>query len=123
MNESSDDKLKEEALYEALNFIKSDLGFSSLDIAILLRASGHAVNHWFCIKAVSLDEEALSAVIDFIAIHRSLCSMFSNKKNRMAWLKSPHPDFQNKRPLDVMKEVDGLFAVRTYLAAAVKRGA
>lgn len=119
--------LNGEALYEALAFIKKDLGFSNFQIATILRLSRYTINRYFRLKNVSLGKSkeilSISRVSDFIAIHQNLFSMFSNRENRLAWLNTAHPVLTRK-PLDIIIEDEcGLRNIRIYLDAMIIRGA
>ena len=126
MKKDDNHREKEIALYEALAFFQEDLGFSNYDIANVLRLPMRIVNNWLGSKRIILNRKAYTpnqlAVIDLIAIHKSLLSMFSKKENRLAWLNAIHHTL-GKRPWDIMKEPHGLHIIKTYLDTVIDRGA
>lgn len=125
MEKKSGRKFEEKTLFKALAFVKNDLKISESEIASVLNMPAGTIKWWFSEKRVILNKKTVKpAVAHLIGIHRNLCSMFSTKKNRFAWLKTPHPDMANKLPpWDVMCSHGGLSVVHSYTDAQIEKGA
>lgn len=108
-----------EALYETLCFIKEDLDLSNADLAPILKVTESRIECLLAGKEVPL----CKCILYLIEIHRNLCSMFSERKNRAQWLNTEHPVLRRK-PIDVLKqELQGLDFVKSYLDYVMDRGA
>jgi uncharacterized protein (DUF2384 family) len=69
-----------------------------------------------------LEGHLREATSHFIAILRSLAAIFSNSKDRSAWIKTPHPELEHP-PIELMCSFTGLSQVRQYLDYVRGRGA
>ena len=118
--------LEEKALYKALSFLKNGWGLAYTEIALMIQVPEQTLNRWFSKKKIHRDKsltlDSRLSLFDLLRIHQNLYSMFSEKNNQLAWLKTPHSNF-GKPPLEVMKERGGLNRVRCYLDAIRDRGA
>lgn len=126
MENSAEKKYKERILFAALDFFKRDFEVSEAEIAKILNVKCEAVRSWFRRRRVNLnnDENLEKRIALLIGIHWNLVTMFATSKNRMLWLKTPHPDMHNKvSPLEVMFRPGGLSALNSYAIRAVGEGA
>lgn len=116
-----------EAVYEALDFLRRSWNLSGSRIAAILHLRPGTVNAWLQNKRVPIGkppfDPTAEALINLLAVHRSLDSMFSEPKNQVAWLKTKHPEL-GCAPIDKMQEnAEGLALVRGYLDYVRGRGA
>lgn len=126
MENESERRYKERILFSALDFFKRDFEVSEAEIAKILNVKPEAVQSWFVARQVNLnkDENLERRIALLIGIHWNLVAMFSTSKNRMLWLKTPHPDMYNKvSPMEVMFRPGGLSALNSYTIRAVGEGA
>ncbi len=117
----------QEAVYEALEFLRSSWKFSGSMLAKLLHLPVNTVNLWLSKKRVPIGsppfDPRAEALLNLVAIHRSLHAMFSTPANQLAWLKTRHPEL-GFVPLEKIQEsLSGLFLVRQYLDYVRGRGA
>lgn len=126
MENESEQKHKERILFAALDFFKRDFEVSDAEVSEILSVQVVAVQRWFLERRVDLsDDENLEIRIALlIGIHWNLVAMFSASKNRIAWLKTPHPDMPKRvSPLKAICQRGGLSSVNTYTAILVGEGA
>ncbi len=117
----------QEAVYEALEFLREKWGYSGSRVAKLLRLSVSTVNTWLKKERVPIGrppfDPTAEALLNLLAVHRSLDSMFSDSKNQVAWLETEHPEL-GFVPLEKIQEsMEGLILVRQYLDYVRGRGA
>ena len=117
----------QEAVYEALEFLRSSWKFSGSMLAKLLHLPVNTMNLWLSKRRIPIGappfDPRQEALLNLLAIHRSLHAMFSEPANQLAWLKTRHPDL-GFVPLEKIQEsLSGLFLVRQYLDYARGRGA
>ena len=117
----------QEAVYEALEFLRSSWKFSGSMLAKLLHLPVATVNLWLSKKRIPIGSPPFDpreeALLNLLAIHRSLHAMFSQPANQLAWLKARHPEL-GFAPLEKIQEsLSGLFFVRQYLDYVRGRGA
>jgi hypothetical protein len=117
----------ERAVFEAVEFLQDTWNLSGSALAKLLRIPVNTVNFWLARKRIPLGEPPfeprMEALVNLLAIHRSLHAMFSERENQLAWLKTPHPELGGV-PLDLIREsFSGLLLVRQYLDYVRGRGA
>lgn len=120
-------KTAEEAVYEALSFMREAWSLSGSALAEFLRLPASTVNTWFAKKRVPLGkppfDPTAEAILHLIAVHRSLDAMFSGPEGQRAWLDTPHPAFE-RAPADLMRDsLAGLIFIRQYLDYTRGRGA
>lgn len=126
MGNEAEKKYKERILFAALDFFKRDFEVSDAEISKILNVENRAVRSWFRRRRVNLnnDENLEKRIALLIGIHWNLVAMFSTSKNRMLWLKTPHPDMYAKMPpMEVMFSPGGLSALNSYTIRAVGEGA
>lgn len=117
----------EKAVYEALAFLRNSWGMSGSMVAKLLRLPVNTVNFWISKQRIPIGippfDAKGEALLNLLAIHRSLYAMFSEPANQLAWLKTKHPAL-GFVPLEKIQEsTAGLFYVRQYLDYIRGRGA
>jgi DNA-binding transcriptional regulator YiaG len=117
----------EEAVYEAIEFLRSSWKMSGSMLAKLLHLPVNTVNLWLSKRRVPIGsppfDPRAEALLNLVAIHRSLHAMFSAPANQLAWLKTLHPEL-GFVPLEKIQEsLSGLFLVRQYLDYVRGRGA
>jgi DNA-binding transcriptional regulator YiaG len=117
----------EKAVFEAVEFLREAWGLSGSALAKLLRVPVNTVNHWLSRKRIPLGEPPfdarMEALINLLAIHRSLHAMFSERENQLAWLKTPHPELGGVPIEKIRESFGGLLMVRQYLDYVRGRGA
>ena len=130
MENKSEARHKERILFSALDFFKRDFEVNDAEIAKILSVKTEDVQGWFTERRVDLnDDENLEIRIALlIGIHWNLIAMFSASENRMAWLRTPHPNmdtnmFKQRSPLEAISRPGGLSAVNSYTAFLVGEGA
>src|SRR6185295_15811847 len=86
----------QEAVYEALEFLRSNWKFSGSRVAKLLHLPVNTMNLWLSKKRIPMGSPPFDpreeALLNLLAIHRSLHAMFSEPANQLAWLKTHHPE-------------------------------
>ncbi len=102
-----------EAVYDALNYMIHSWGYSHSKIAKLLRLPVSTVNTWLRSKRVPFGKPPYTpvedAVLQLIAIHKSLSAMFSDPRDQTAWLETLTPNLgQLQRPKS-NNQLKGLF--------------
>ena len=117
----------QQAVYEAVEFLRSSWKFSGSTLAKLLHVPANTVNLWISKKRIPVGappfDPRAEALLNLLAIHRSLHAMFSESANQLAWLKTRHPEL-GFVPLEKIQEsINGLFLVRQYLDYVRGRGA
>lgn len=126
MENRDEKKYKERILFSALDFFKRDFEVSDAEISKILNVRTSVIRSWFAQRRVALndDENLNTSIVLLIGIHWNLCAMFSRSKNRMAWLKTSHPNlYQGKSPLQAISRPGGLSAVNSYTSLLVSEGA
>ena len=126
MENRDEKKYKERILFSALDFFKRDFEVSDAEIAKILNVPTKNVRGWFLERRIVLDnnENLEISIALLVGIHWNLCAMFSKSKNRMAWLKTGHPQMYKKiSPLQAISRPGGLSAVNSYTAMLVGEGA
>jgi len=117
----------EQAVYEALQFLRAQWALSGSMLAKLLHLPVNTVNLWLSKKRVPVGRPPFDpreeAVLNLIAIHRSLHAMFSEPPNQLAWLKTRHPKLGFIPWEKIQESLSGLFLVRQYLDYVRGRGA
>lgn len=64
------------------------------------------------------------AAVAVLAIYRSLSAMFDNPSDQVKWLRTPHPSFRKKAPVEyAQNSMSDLFQLRIYLDYVRGRGA
>ncbi len=117
----------QQAVFEALEFLRSEWKFNGSALAKLLHLPITTVNLWLSKKRVPVGvppfDPRAEALLNLLAIHRSLHAMFAEPANQLAWLKTTHPEM-GCTPLEKIQEsTQGLFWVRQYLDYVRGRGA
>jgi hypothetical protein len=116
-----------EAVYDALNYMIHSWGYSHSKIAKLLRLPVSTVNTWLRSKRVPFGKPPYTpvedAVLQLIAIHKSLSAMFSDPRDQTAWLETPHPELGTAPAAKIEQSTEGLVYVRQYLDYIRGRGA
>lgn len=126
MENGAEKKYKERILFSALDFFKRDFEVNEAEIAKILNVKSEAVRSWCRKRRVNLknDENLEKRIALLVGIHWNLVAMFSASKNRMLWLKTPHPDMYAKMsPLEAISRPGGLSAVNSYTTRLVGEGA
>lgn len=85
------------------------------------------MNTWLRSKRVPFGKPPYTpvedAVLQLIAIHRSLSAMFSDPRDQTAWLETPHPELGIAPAAKIEQSTEGLVYVRQYLDCIRGRGA
>jgi hypothetical protein len=110
-----------------LEFLRSSWKFSGSMLAKLLHLPVNTVNLWLSKKRIPMGippfDPREEALLNLLAIHRSLHAMFSEPANQLAWLKTRHPEL-GVVPLEKIQEsLSGLLLIRQYLDYVRGRGA
>ena len=116
----------QEALAEALSFLKGRWKLSGAKIGELLHLRARTINDWLKKGKVPIEEPLspeVQTLIHLLAIHRSLEAMFSEPQNQVVWLTTKHPDFECSPWDKIKKSIEDLIMVRRYLDYARGRGA
>jgi len=117
----------EEAIYEALEFLCASWNCSGSEVARMLRLSPSTVNNWLQKERVPIGKPPFDpnaeALINLLAIHRSLDALFSEAKNQKAWLKTRHPELGCVPMQKIQESMEGTLLVRQYLDYVRGRGA
>lgn len=120
LNEQLTKKEKQDALFKVLKKISDDL-FSGKqqDLANCINVDKSSVSVWFDKKSCTANTEKrdnnFQVIINFIAVYRSLCSIFPSPEDRRTWFFSQNSHLGNS-PLKLMQgNIEGLFTVRQYL--------
>ncbi len=117
----------QEAVYEALDFLRKNWKLSGSKLAQLLHLPINTVNLWLSKKRVPLGgppfDPREEALLNLLAIHRSLHAMFSETANQLAWLNTPHPQLGFVPLTKIQESMSGLLFVRQYLDYIRGRGA
>ncbi len=122
----SSDPVAGKALAEALKFLQKEWGWHGKDLHPILRISVSTINSWLrqtyipVAKPLSLEAQA---IINLIAIHKSLNAMFEQKADQLKWLNTPHPDMGISPKEKMASSMEGLIGVRQYLDYVRGRGA
>lgn len=115
------------AVHSALRHLMSEWDLSEAKVAELLRLHPNTVRKWTADGAVPLGKPPFSpnheALLHLLAIHRSLCAMFSKPENQRAWLNGEHPDFEAPPLKMIAGSLEGLIMLRQYLDYVRGRGA
>src|SRR5436190_987038 len=100
----------QEAVYEAVEFLRSSWKLSGSTLAKLLHLPVNTVNLWLSKKKIPIGAPPFDpreeALLNLLAIHRSLHAMFSEPANQLAWLKTRHPEL-GVAPLEKIRESAG----------------
>ncbi|HYX32177.1 MAG TPA: MbcA/ParS/Xre antitoxin family protein [Oligoflexus sp.] len=91
---------------------------SKKDLAACLRVSAASVSRWFQDELCTVPHNGndYQVILHLLAIHRSLCAIFTSPEDRRIWFKSPNSDLEGKSPEDMAKSgLAGLIHVRQYL--------
>ena len=96
-------------------------------LAKLLHLPVNTMNLWLSKKRIPIGtppfDPRQEALLNLLAVHRSLHAMFSEPANQLDWLKTRHPEL-GFIPLEKIQEsLSGLFLVRQYLDYVRGRGA
>jgi len=115
------------AVFEALDYLRQSWNMNGSKLAKLLHLPVNTMNHWLSRKKVPIGKPPFDAreeaLLNLLAVHRSLHAMFSEPENQLAWLKTEHPGL-GFVPLERMQEsITGLLFVRQYLDYVRGRGA
>ena len=117
----------QEAVYEALQFLRSNWKLSGSMLAKLVHLPVNTMNLWLSKKRVPIGsppfDPRAEALLNLLAIHRSLNAMFSEPANQLAWLKTRHPELGGVPLEKIQESLSGLFLVRQYLDYTRGRGA
>lgn len=125
---TADERAKREGsiVCKALFTILSDLDLKSSDMEKILDVSRKTIGRWSDADTVTFKNEnslTKQAASHLIGAYRSLATIFSNSKDRQAWIKTEHPELR-QAPIDLMRNsMEGLIKVRRYLEAAQNKGA
>jgi len=104
-----------QAAYEALDFLRGAWGLNGSQLAKLLHLPTNTVKGWFLKKRLPVGRPP-EALLDILAIHRSLYMMFTEPANQLAWLRTKHPSLSFV-PIEKIRESgNGRLFVRQYLS-------
>ncbi len=119
-----DSRENEEAIYEALNYLKQQLKISGSEIASWLHVTPSTVNRWLKKGRVSLREPRMRETLPLLlGIHQYLGGMFLDPFKQKEWLMTAHPFISGGSPAKRMQEsFEGLKEVFYYLLFHLQRG-
>ncbi|GEM_PF-997240 len=125
---SLDSKKSRQVLGKVLHRVQASWNFTNVEMALLLRVKPNTYGHWMKKHEIPFQKPPYSSEIEILiallSIFRSLGSMFTSFSDQILWLKTPHPHFAGKSPLEFAKNsCENIFYLKQYLDFVRGRGA